>query len=284
MATFSICMWNEQLSLQLAREIKSRWPNCLIVFGGSQCPHDSKAYLAEHAFIDVAVRAEGEEAFYGICERFMDSRDFSGVPNVTFRHPVSGETIVNSEKSDFERDLDSYPSPYTSGMFDYMFAAHPETDFQAIIETNRGCPFLCTFCYWGRGGTTRRYRYHSLERVRDEIEWVARSGIRYLFNADSNFGMHKRDGEIVDMLIESKKQLQLSGKVPHLLGQEYRRQDFHAGGQAAQIRHGERHHAGAPEQFEAGAWPTSSAAISSSAPTPPCSAVSTISTFRSTPR
>ena len=66
MATFSICMWNEQLSLQLAREIKARWPNCLIVFGGSQSPHDSKAYLAEHAFIDVAVRAEGEEAFYGI--------------------------------------------------------------------------------------------------------------------------------------------------------------------------------------------------------------------------
>ena len=204
MATFSICMWNEQLSLQLAREIKARWPNCLIVFGGSQCPHDSEAYLAEHAFIDVAVRAEGEEAFYGICERFIDSRDFSGVPNVTFRHPISGETIANSEKSDFERDLDSYPSPYTTGVFDYMFAAHPEYDFQAIIETNRGCPFLCTFCYWGRGGTTRRYRYHSLDRVHAEVDWVARSGIRYLFNADSNFGMHKRDGEIVDMLIESK--------------------------------------------------------------------------------
>ncbi len=150
------------------------------------------------------MRAEGEEAFYGICERFIDSRDFSGVPNA-FRHPVSGDTIVNPEKSDFERDLDSYPSPYTTGVFDYMFAAHPEYDFQAIIETNRGCPFLCTFCYWGRGGTTRRYRYHSLDRVHAEVDWVARSGIRYLFNADSNFGMHKRDGQIVDMLIESKK-------------------------------------------------------------------------------
>ena len=205
MATFSISMWNEQLSLQMAREIKSRWPDCLVVFGGAQCPHDSRSYLEQHDFIDVSVRAEGEDAFFGICKRFIKSRDFSGVPNVTFRHPATGEIVANPENSDFERDLDHYPSPYTSGVFDYMFARHPEYEFQAIIETNRGCPFLCTFCYWGRGGTTRRYRYHSLERVRQEVEWVARSGIRYLFNANSNFGMHKRDGEIVDMLIESKK-------------------------------------------------------------------------------
>src|ERR1700692_980534 len=78
MATFSISMWNEQLSLQVAREIKSRWPACFTVFGGAQCPHESKSYLEQHGFIDVAVRAEGEEAFYGICERFPQSRDFCG--------------------------------------------------------------------------------------------------------------------------------------------------------------------------------------------------------------
>ena len=70
MATFSISMWNEQLSLQIAREVKSRWPNCLIVFGGAQCPHDSQSYLASHPFIDVSVRAEGEDAFRGIRRAF----------------------------------------------------------------------------------------------------------------------------------------------------------------------------------------------------------------------
>jgi radical SAM superfamily enzyme YgiQ (UPF0313 family) len=205
MVTFSISMWNEQLSLHLAREIKARWPDCLIVFGGAQLPHNSTEYLKEHTFIDVGVSAEGEEAFFQICDRFLDSRDFSGINNVTFRKPVTSEIVTSAEHSDFDRDLDSYPSPYLAGLFDDMFEKHPEYDFQAIIETNRGCPFLCTFCYWGRGGTTRRYRYHSLDRVRGEIDWAARNGIRYMFNADSNFGMHKRDGEIVDMLIESKK-------------------------------------------------------------------------------
>src|SRR5882672_10320991 len=51
MAAFSISMWNEQLSLRLGHEIKRRWPDCLVVFGGAQLPHDCEAYLKEHPFI-----------------------------------------------------------------------------------------------------------------------------------------------------------------------------------------------------------------------------------------
>lgn len=98
-----------------------------------------------------------------------------------------------------------YPSPYLAGVYDYMFEAHPDIDFQAIIETNRGCPFLCTFCYWGRGGNSRRYRYHSMERLAAEIDWFGRNNIRYVFNADSNFGMHRRDPEIAGLIVEAKK-------------------------------------------------------------------------------
>jgi putative methyltransferase len=77
-------------------------------------------------------------------------------------------------------------------------------EFQAIIETNRGCPFLCTFCYWGRGGLTRKYKHYGLERVQRELEWCARHKISYVFNADSNFGMHKRDEEIAGFLVSLK--------------------------------------------------------------------------------
>ena len=62
-ATFSISMWNEKLSLHIAQEIKKRWPPCLIVFGGSQCPHKPIEYFKKYDFIDLAVRTEGEEAF-----------------------------------------------------------------------------------------------------------------------------------------------------------------------------------------------------------------------------
>jgi len=203
-AAFSVCMWNEQLNLRIAREVKERWPECLIVFGGPQVPHNPTDYFAKHPFIDVSVRGEGEEPFSDVLERFLDSREFDGLPSVSWRHPETGACIHNAEEQPFNRDLDYYPSPYLEGLYENLIKDHPEINFQAIMETNRGCPFLCTFCYWVKGGLSRKYRYHGLDRVFGELEWCADHEIRYLFNADSNFGMHRRDREIAEKLVELK--------------------------------------------------------------------------------
>ncbi len=196
-AAFSSFMWNEQLNHMVAHEVKARWPDCLVVFGGPQVPHHPTQYIKEHPWIDVCVRAEGEEAFTDILERFIESTDFSGIPGVTWR---GGE---NEGERPFSRDLDTLPSPYLEGLYDTLVEG-PDS-FQAIIETNRGCPFHCTFCYWGRGGLSRKYKYFGLERVYRELEWCAEHKIKYIFNADSNFGMNKRDAEIADFLVALKE-------------------------------------------------------------------------------
>ncbi len=204
-AAFSVSMWNEQLNLAVAREVKRRHPDCLIVFGGPQVPHVPVAYFAQHPFLDVAVRSEGEEAFSEILERFLEGgRDFAGIPSVSWRDPATGECRSNGDRPQ-QKDLDVFPSPYLEGLFDDLITGNADLEFQAIIETNRGCPFLCTFCYWGQGGLSRKYRFHGLDRVARELEWCSLHKIRYVFNADSNFGMHPRDGEIARTLVELKR-------------------------------------------------------------------------------
>jgi putative methyltransferase len=203
-AAFSTSMWNEQLNLHVAREVKRRHPECLIVFGGPQVPHHPEGYFSAHPFIDVAVRGEGEETFADVLRRRLVGRDFAGLAGVSWREPESGRCIRNGEERPQSRDLDLYPSPYLEGLFEDLMA-RSELRFQAIIETNRGCPFPCTFCFWGQGGLSRKYRFHGLERVQRELEWCARNRIAYVFNADSNFGMHKRDLEIAQMLVELKR-------------------------------------------------------------------------------
>ena len=69
-AIFSISMWNEQLSLKVARILKERW-NPLIIFGGPSCPHNPTKYFEEHKFIDISVRAEGEDAFNEILKNHL---------------------------------------------------------------------------------------------------------------------------------------------------------------------------------------------------------------------
>jgi len=203
-AAFSISMWNEQLSLKVAKILKEKY-NTLIIFGGASCPHEPTEYFQKNKFIDIAIRAEGEDAFNEVLLRYLnDKNNFSSIANVAYRDKKSEKCIINYEKINFTKDLDIYPSPYLSGEFEYLIPDEKEHKYQAIIETNRGCPFLCTYCYWGRGGNTTKYRYHSLERVFAEIDWVAKKKIGYLFNADSNFGMHRRDIKIAEKLVESK--------------------------------------------------------------------------------
>ncbi len=203
-AAFSSLMWNAQLCLRVAAQVKREHPDCVIVFGGANVPHQAEGFLREHPFVDVAVRGEGEPTFTAVLERLATTGDLDGVPAITWR-TRSGEIRHNEGVPEMVRELDVYPSPYLAGLYDDLFVEHPELQFQAIVETNRGCPFTCTFCYWGKGGMSRKYRFHSLERVQQEIEWMADKKIRYVFNADSNFGMHRRDMEIAQFLVDTKR-------------------------------------------------------------------------------
>jgi len=204
-AAFSVSMWNEQLNLKVAEEVKNRYPDCLVIFGGPNVPHHPREYFQQYPFVDIAVRGEGEEAFSEILTRLLKSREFDGIKGIAWRHPETGECIESVGERPQSRDLDVYPSPYLEGLFDQLIEDAGDLEFQQIIETNRGCPFLCTFCFWGQGGLSRKYRYHGIDRVGMEIDWAGQHGIRYVFNADSNFGMHPRDIEIAQILVDTKK-------------------------------------------------------------------------------
>lgn len=199
-AAFSVFMWNERLSLHVAREVKNRYPDCLIVFGGQQVPHHAEEYLTRHPFIDIAVNGEGEETFREILCNFLASRDFSAIKGITWRNSSTGAIAFNEDREQIAK-LDNIPSPYLSGLFDELLAANPELNFQAIIQSNRGCPFSCAYCSWHKNSSLR---YFDLARVGDELEWCGKHGIKYIFSADSNFGIHKRDLEIARYLVGTK--------------------------------------------------------------------------------
>ncbi|GAB4145796.1 MAG: hypothetical protein Fur0037_13760 [Planctomycetota bacterium] len=208
-AAFSMMMWNANLSSRVAQRVKELHPDCLIVVGGANVPHDARAFLERNRWVDVAVRGEGELTFTRILERAAAAdrcarADLEGIPGTWWR-TSGGEILHCPDEQPFHKDLDDYASPYLEGLYEDVLAANPGLEFQAIIETNRGCPFRCTFCYWGKGGLSRKYRFHGLDRVKAEIDWMAEHRIRYVFNADSNFGIHRRDREIAEHIAASKQ-------------------------------------------------------------------------------
>ena len=79
-------------------------------------------------------------------------------------------------------------------------------DWIASWETNRGCPYMCTFCDWG-SATATRMRKWTEDRLFKEIEWFADNKIPYIDCCDANFGIYQdRDKRIATKLKEEKLQ------------------------------------------------------------------------------
>lgn len=228
-AAFSSLMWNEQLNYHIASRIKNIYPSCIIVFGGPNVPmppnHSVIEWMRNHEYVDVAVRAEGEETFADILHAILYNTSFSDIPGIAYKE--KNKIIFNDFERKFNRDLSVIPSPYLSGMYDYLL--EDGKDWQAIIETSRGCPFPCTFCYWGRGGLSRKYKYHLIDRVYKEIEWTAKNKIKYVFNADSNFGMNSRDYGIAEYIVEMKKKYGFPDKFRTCFGKNTDEKIFNTG-------------------------------------------------------
>ena len=176
---FSCYAWNEKWNLNAAQAIKERWPTCKIIFGG---PQTHVSYLEKYSFVDCIASGEGEVSF----TEFL-------------RDIVANKPIKDIYTSARIEELD-IPSPYLTGVFDKIMAAHPDAFWDMTWETNRGCPYQCTFCDWG-SLTYSKVKKFPMERLKAELEWLAKNRIAYMFLADANFGIFKeRDLEIAYML------------------------------------------------------------------------------------
>ncbi len=199
-AGFSNYMWNVEYNLFLAGEIKKKWPECVIVFGGPQVPDDTKM-LEDYPFIDVLIHGEGETVFYSILSALLKGEGFEELCSISYRK----NGIPVKTKKEKLSVLTDFPSPYTMGLFDSIIAdeKYKNIQFDAVLETNRGCPFGCIYCCWA--GSEDKFRQFSIERVKGDLEWMASHGVSFCICADSNFGMLDRDEEIAEYVVSLKK-------------------------------------------------------------------------------
>lgn len=181
---FSVYVWNYKYCLQLAKEVKEHNPEALILFGGPQLPYSDSEFFDKYPYVDSICVGEGEHVVEQVLLDYLDNK------------PI--EKIVRAERI---KDM-KLPSPYLDGVFDELMAEHPEVLWNPTLETDRGCPYKCTFCDWGGLTNSKVYKFE-LDRVFAEIEWFAKHEMDFITMTTANFGIFKeRDGLIVDKMIE----------------------------------------------------------------------------------
>lgn len=198
---FSTYVWNGRISLEIARGLRERNNNVVIIFGGPHVPDRSESFLRQHPYIDIAVHKEGERTFLALLEQFptIDPGSALGVSFIDaggeYRKMASAPRI---------RDLDEIPSPFLSGVFDPLIQADPTQKWVALWETNRGCPFSCTFCDWG-SATAAKVHCFSLERLERELDWFSDNKVEIIYCCDANFGILQRDVDIARYVAAIKR-------------------------------------------------------------------------------
>ena len=200
----SCFLWNRMLSLKVAEAVRARFPDALIILGGPSIPHvleEAEPFLQEHRYINLISKGEGEDLLVQVCHRLLDGQGYAGIPGLIYRND-EGEIIDTGRP--VEPSLETLPSPYLDGTFDVLYHKYKSEVSGIIWETNRGCPYRCSFCTWGNL-PSHQIRDRRMEDVRREVEWIGRNGVRYVAMSDANFGIRKRDVEVIHLLAECKK-------------------------------------------------------------------------------
>jgi radical SAM superfamily enzyme YgiQ (UPF0313 family) len=187
--------------------------NIVKVMGGPNFPHRKdlqEIYLQKRPLIDVHTYLDGEVPFFNLINAILmvqrsDRRSFIKRTNILGCIHLNKKGFVEFDVSPCRlNDLDCIPSPYKTGLLDEFFK---DGRLNPMIQTNRGCPFSCTFCADG-SATVNKVNKFSVDRVKDELTYIAErvdSRTKALYISDLNYGMYSRDKEISQHLAEIRK-------------------------------------------------------------------------------
>jgi putative methyltransferase len=200
----SCYVWNWDLQLEIARSVKARNPSCVVVAGGPHLDYKDPDFLRKHPFLDVVVENDGEIPFTRILETIRRGEsDFSSIPGLHLPEPGS-RSMISTGKPEVNTRFVHSPYIDQREYLEGLIARRPPNSFRVAWETNRGCPFSCSFCDWG-SNTMSKVRRFDMERLEAEIDWFGRVGIPFIFLVDANFGILPRDPEIAELIVKTRE-------------------------------------------------------------------------------
>lgn len=193
--------WNWRLNLQIAQKVKDTNPRCLIVAGGPHPDWKDRNIFVDNPQIDAIVYNDGEKPFSDIIKAVQNKQSIEDIPNLILPHKKNpprdrfNEFEVSPWLQNKQWVLDFKKKYIDNG---------PNQQFTLLWETDRGCPFKCSFCDWGSLTNSKVLRY-PIERIKQEIDFFTEElCVDVLYHVGANLGIFPRDLDFVKYICEKK--------------------------------------------------------------------------------
>ncbi len=178
LVAFTLYAWNLERSLYVAERLAQAAPRARLVAGGPEVVSGMKLFSgvgAGRSPFHALVEGEGEEPF---CELLGD---------VARSKPLAKRYAASRSL-----DLSTLPNPYLVGALPF------EADRPVHLETIRGCPMHCGYCYYGKANP--ELRRYPREQALHVVEAASKAGVRELYLMDPSFhASEDLTGRLVDL-------------------------------------------------------------------------------------
>lgn len=187
-------LWPDyHIMLRIARELKARSPETLLILGGPQASATAKDAMEALPYIDYISTGEGENTVVPFFECLLrkGGQGLDTIPGLYYRE--QGKTVFHNLELPL-CDLNTQPH-----WDDRLYLPLHDTEDPALrsryyfmpIDAGRGCPYNCTFCctsYFWR----RTYRLKTPERIVEDIRFFYdKFGIRSFWFSHDAFTINR---------------------------------------------------------------------------------------------
>jgi radical SAM superfamily enzyme YgiQ (UPF0313 family) len=175
----------------LAEKIKSTLPQTIICVGGPHISAIPEQCMKEFTAFDIGFIGESEISLKEFCQKYINKDNYVNIRGICYRE--RDKIIVNPEREKI-KNLDELPMP--------AWHLLPKAK-EYFIQTSKGCPFNCNFCFNPNGNIVRQ---RSAENVIKEIEWLIENmQPKRISFGDEVFGSKNSNTEkILDLIIEKQ--------------------------------------------------------------------------------
>ena len=181
---FSCYLWNIERSLWIARQLKSRQPELLILLGGPEITADN-AWVLQDPAVDYAIVGEGEQPFAKLLASLARGQQADRRPCIMDRIGLPNLA------------LDAFASPYTAGIVSAAVAGGAD-QHRMSLETARGCRYRCKYCYYPKSHDA--IRFLSSDQVLANLQYAVEHEMTEVVLLDPTLNQRPHFAEFLQLL------------------------------------------------------------------------------------